>query len=128
MKWLTFEIQRAPGFRFNLIDLTLLLLLGSLAWWMQGAMPESTLFAVPLYVGLTFFLFCNIFRIGNRLERFWYLPFIPVAATCIHTGNEALMWWLVLLVFEPLKWGLIIHRYRRDDYRGAFAYRRDING
>ncbi len=122
MKWLTFKIQRQePGFRFNLIDLGLLLLLGALSLWLRGAMPESSLFAVPLYIGLSFFLFCNVFRIGNRLERIWYIPFAIAAAACIHLDNERMLWMLALFLFEPLKWGLIFHRYRRDDYHGAFA-------
>ena len=40
-------------------------------------MPDSNMYWLPPYVGLSFFLFCNVFRIGSRMEIFWYMPFNP---------------------------------------------------
>ncbi len=118
MKWLTFEIQREPGFRFNLIDLTLMAaLLATSASW-RALFPEKHLYLLPLYVGSSFFLFCNVFRIGNHLEPPWYLTF--VALTAYGFMQPEFPWLLLLTVCEALKWTLILYRMRRGPYVGAF--------
>ena len=120
MKWPTFKIRREPGFRFNLIDLGFIIFLGSLSSLLYYQVPDKSLFGIPLYLGLSFFLFCNVFRIGNRLEPFWYLPFTVVTGIGLYTFDMALLWWLVLLFLEPLKWVLIIHHIKKRRYRGIF--------
>jgi len=120
MKWLTFEVQRSPGFRFNLIDLLLILFLLGLAVALYLHVPGSSIFWVPPYLGLSFFLFCNIFRIGNRLEPWWYVPFFATAIYCLLAQDIMLFWWLILLGLEPLKWGLIVYHILRRPYHGAF--------
>jgi len=120
MNWLTFKIQRSPGFRFNLIDLLLILFLLSLAVTLYYLVHGSTIFWVPLYLGLSFFLFCNIFRIGNRLEPWWYIPFFLIAVYCLLIQDIILFWWLVVLFLEPLKWILILYHLFRRPYHGAF--------
>lgn len=118
MKWLTFEIQREPGFRLNLTDLILIAALvgASAAWW--AVFPAQYLFLLPIYVGASFFLFCNVFRIGNRTEVPWYLTF--VAITAYGFTVEEFPWTLLLCVGEGLKWSLIAWRIRRGPYVGAF--------
>jgi len=78
MRWRTFEIQREPGFRLNLIDLFLIVALvaASVAW--SIVFPYQYLFLLPIYVGGSFFLFCNVFRIGNRMEMPWYVTFVVI--------------------------------------------------
>ena len=118
MKWLTFEIQREPGFRLNLTDLILIAALAatSIAWW--SVMPDQHLYLLPLYVGGSFFLFCNVFRIGNRTEVPWYLAF--VAITVYGFRQPEFPWLLLLCVGEGMKWALIAYRIRRGPYVGAF--------
>lgn len=123
MKWLTFEVQRAPGFRLNLTDLALLLILCLLSLSVRMLLPESSLYVVPLYVGLSFFLFCNVFRIGIRLEAWWYVPFTAVAIYGVLSDDMATFWWAVLLFLEPLKWGLIVHRIRKGPYYGIMYHK-----
>ncbi|MEW6264220.1 MAG: hypothetical protein AB1641_14215 [Thermodesulfobacteriota bacterium] len=125
MKWLTFEIQRAPGFRFNLIDLGLITGLAGLSLLLYRLLPEETFFLIPLYVGFSFFLFCNVFRIGNALERVWYVVFILLAAYGLHRPDR--LWPLVLLVCEPLKASLILYRIIRGPYVGVFSPHRQGN-
>ena len=120
MNWLTFKIQQEPGFRFNLADFGFIVFLCALSALLLNQLPDKSLFWIPLYLGLSFFLFCNVFRIGNRLEPFWYIPFTIVAAACLYTLNLPLFWWLVLLFLEPLKWALIIYRIKAGQYRGVF--------
>ncbi len=120
MKWLTFRVQKAPGFRFNLTDLGLLLILLAVAAALYWYVPGRSLFAIPLYVGLSFFLFCNVFRIGNKLEPIWYVPFSVLAVYGVCTLDLRLFWLLLLCVIEPLKWGLITYRIVKGPYWGVF--------
>lgn len=123
MKWLTFEVQREPGFRFNLTDLifiALLLLISTVLYLL--AMPLLLVWLV-LYLGLSFFLFCNVFRIGNHLEPWWYIPFALVAVWGIGWQQLEWMWLIVLTVLEPWKWMLIAYRIRRGNYVGV-GYRK----
>jgi hypothetical protein len=118
MKWLTFEVQREPGFRFNLIDLTLITTLVAVSAGWYAVFPEQHLYLLPLYVGGSFFLFCNVFRIGNRMEPPWYLCF--VALTVYGFTQPEFPWLLLLIVCETLKWALIAYRIWRGPYYGAF--------
>jgi len=118
MRWeqfFTFKIQREAGFRFNLIDLCLILFLILASWLLYSIGQGGYLYLLPLYVGLSFFLFCNVFRIGNRIEPLWYIPF----AICVVLLNKQpiTLWWVILL--EPIKIGLIIYAIRREDYHGV---------
>lgn len=123
MKWLTFKVQQEAGFRFNLIDLIFIALLSAISLGLKIAVPDLSLFGIPLYVGFSFFLFCNVFRIGNRAEAWWYVPFAALAVSCIYTMRLDVFWWVVLLILEPLKAGLIIRAMRRCTYHGAFHQR-----
>ena len=118
MKWLTFKIQHEPGFRFNLLDLLLILALvaASAAW--HAVFPDQYLYLLPLYVGGSFFLFCNVFRIGNRMELPWYMTFIALAA--FGFTQPRFPWLMILTVCEALKWGLIGYRVRQGAYLGVF--------
>lgn len=118
MKWLTFDIQREPGFRFNLIDLLLIVTLVAMSVVWGTAFPEQHLYLLPLYVGISFFLFCNVFRIGNRLEMPWYLTFVAIAG--YGSTQSEFPWLLMLATCEPSKWALIGWRIWRGPYVGVF--------
>jgi len=98
----------------------LIMFLLSLAFALFMLLPGSSIYWVPPYMGLSFFLLCNIFRIGNRLEPWWYVPFFATAIYCLLVQDIVLFWWLVLLILEPLKWGLIVYHILRRHYHGAF--------
>ena len=72
-----------------------------------------------LYLGFTFFLFCNVFRIPHRLESFWFIPFVLLAVWGVGWGELVWMWWGILTVLEPWKWLLIIYHIRRGRYVGV---------
>lgn len=123
MKWLTFKIQRAPGFRFNLTDFILIAVLIAVTLGWRAVFPVQHLYLLPLYVGGSFFLFCNVFRIGNRMEVPWYLTFVVLT---VYGFSQAEFPWLLLLsVCEALKWGLIGYKIRRGPYVGAFQQQLD---
>ena len=119
MTWLTFRIQHEPGFRFILLDAVYILAALGLSAWVYSRFPGSSLFAIPLYIVFTFFLFCNVFRIGNLLEALWYVPFAGMAAYTLLQKDYELFWWLVLLVLEPWKGLLAAHQIVRGPYIGA---------
>ena len=119
MHWLTFRVQYAPGFRFNLTDLLFILLVAALSGWLYLRVPTSSLYGIPLYLLLSFFLYCNVFRIGNLLEALWYLPFAGMAVYTLSRGDFPQFWWWVLWVLEPWKWVLIAYRIWRGPYQGA---------
>lgn len=119
MKWRTFEIQREPGFRFNLIDLLLIAAILVVAWIGASFFPDHHLYLLPLYVGASFFLFCNVFRIGNRLEACWYVPFLVVTACALIEPNR--FWWIVLGICEPLRVVVVAYGIRTGSYRGILS-------
>lgn len=118
MKWRTFEIQRKPGFRFNLVDLSLIIVLLAVSAGWYSLFDDDYIYLLPLYVGGSFFLFCNVFRIGNRLEVSWSLAF--VALTAYGMNQPEFPWLLVLGVSEAIKWGLVAWQIWRGPYVGAF--------
>ncbi len=120
MKWRTFEVQRRePGFRLNLTDLIFIALLLSLGCGLYLFEMPLGLVALVLYLGLSFFLFCNVFRIGNKLEAWWYPPFVLVAGWGVGWQQLEPMWWIILCVLEPWKWLLIAYQIRSGNYVGA---------
>ncbi|PCJ59973.1 MAG: hypothetical protein COA79_09205 [Planctomycetota bacterium] len=121
MRWgpfLTFSVQKEAGFRFNLIDLGLICFLSITSWLLLPVLKEGYLFLIPLYIGYSFFLFCNVFRIGNKLEPFWYIPFSIALYLLIQKPN--LFWWIILPIFESLKFILITIKIKSGSYHGIF--------
>jgi len=110
-----------PGFRIDSVDIGFIMLLAMLAAALWMLMPYQGLQWLPLYLGSTFFLFCNVFRIGNRLEPLWYVPFTLVSVYCLYTLQISLFWQIVVWFLEPLKWALIVYRIIRGPYLGVFS-------
>ncbi len=120
MRWRT-SSGGAPGLRLSVLDCIVIGLLCLMAWLIQRAIPDQTLYLLPIYLGLTFFLFCNVFRIGNRLEAIWYIPFTIAAAYAVYSAQMGLLWSLVWWLFEPLKWLLVAYRVVKGPYVGVFS-------
>lgn len=118
MKWLTFKIQKEPGARFNLIDAILISAIIAVTFYASKYFGQNHYYLIPAYVGATFFLFCNVFRIGNNKEPIWYFTF--VALTLYYFGRPDLYWPRILMVCEPLKAALIGYMILRGEYRGIF--------
>jgi hypothetical protein len=110
-----------PGFRIDSVDIGFIALLAALTATLWVLMPYYGLQWLPLYLGTTFFLFCNVFRIGNRLEPLWYVPFTLVSIYCLYTLQISLLWQIVTWFLEPLKWALIVYRIVRGPYVGVFS-------
>jgi hypothetical protein len=118
MRQQIFKVKKTPGFRLNLMDIIFLLFLLAVSTGCKAAIPNSSLFWIPIYLAVSFFLFCNVFRIGNRLEPVWYVPFTLVACYGVYTMNMFVFWIIVLFFLEPLKWILIFIRMKKGPYVG----------
>ena len=120
MKRRIFNIKREPGFRLNIADALFIVFLFFIAYLCRIMLSDSSIFLIPLYLAYSFFLFCNVFRIGNRLEPYWYIPFTLLAAYFIYINNLFVFWLVVLFILEPFKWILIVRRIRQGSYVGVF--------
>ena len=118
MRWHLYRPRHEPGFRLTMIDIMVLGMVCLLCWLGKEAFSGHHIYLIPLYVGFSFFLFCNVIRIGNQLEVFWYIPFVVLS---IYGLNRPEIYWaLVLSVCEPLRGALIIYRLRQGNYVGVF--------
>lgn len=121
MKWLTFEVQRSSGIRFNITDFIFIIATVFLSLFIYDKTSIASLAIIPLYLVFSFFLFCNIFRIGHKLEIFWYIPFTILALFCLYILNLDFFWSGVLYILEPLKWLLILYKIINGPYFGIFS-------
>lgn len=101
-----------------MIDIMVLVSVCLLSRFAREAFSDHYLYLIPIYVGISFFLFCNIFRIGNKLEIVWYIPFVLLT---LHGMTDTDNYWLIVLaVCEPIRFALIACRLRKGKYVGAF--------
>ena len=121
MKWLTFETQLEPGFRVNLNDIILIVLALLFSIVLGFISSERGIFLLPVYIAITFFLFCNVFRIAWWHEIAWYIPFMITTYYALLYVEH--FWLLILGVFEPLKIVLIVYRVKRGPYVGIMYKR-----
>ena len=123
MNWKTFKTEKKPGFRFNLIDIIFILTITAITVLLFHITDKTEISFIPMYIGFTFFLFCNVFRIGNKLEALWYIPFTLFSVYSINEMNIRLFWLGTLFIFEPFKILIFLHCIKSDSYIGAFYER-----
>lgn len=120
MKFLTFDVQKEPGFRFNLTDLIFLILLGLSSVLIHHFYGTFySLYLLPLYIGFTFFLFCNVFRVGRSLELIWIVSFLLITVISHYFFEQK--WFgmsaLTSSLFQAIQ--VLIH-IRTESYKGIF--------
>jgi hypothetical protein len=118
MKWLTFKYRYEPGVRINLMDILLLFVVSLASYILYLIIPEPRVFLMPLYIGVTFFLFCTVFKVTWYDEVFWYLPFAIIMPYALL--NVENFWFFILAVFEPIRAAVVIHRMKKGPYVGIF--------
>jgi hypothetical protein len=118
MKWLTFKQRLEPGLLINLMDILLLCLVSSISFIIYIIIPEPRIFFLPLYIGMTFFLFCTVFRVTWYDEVFWYLPFMIIMPYAVIKIDN--FWIFILCIFEPVRATIIVHRMIKGPYVGIF--------
>ncbi len=109
-----FEQRREPGFRCNIADLAMLSASLVASAWLHGQSfgPVAWL---PAYVTATFFVFCNVTRIGRLQEGSWAV--VAVAACGTALAFDLPFWPWVLSVSLPatvvvVAWARATGRYR----------------
>jgi len=119
MKFQIFKVQKEKGFRINLVDIIfILLLMGASSYIYKTVETMGYYFLLPLYVGFTFFLFCNVFRLKTKDEMLWTLFFIAITTI---TLNFFEAYWVLLTIFISFLFQLllIIRNFRSEGYRGV---------
>ena len=123
MSLLTFKVQKEPGFRFNLTDLIFIILLVITSISIYNSYGRYySLYLLPLYVGSTFFLFCNVFRVGTRLELVWIVSFLLISIASHHFFSE--QWLEVSAICSSAVQAIEIFLHTSSkNYRGLFHER-----
>jgi hypothetical protein len=114
-----FEQRKEPGFRLNVADLALVafcLGVSGYLWNVSDGLPVAL---VPAHVVATFFLFCNVFRIGRRQEFTWIAAY---GATIFATvWMDLPFWWTVLPISTACTAAAVAWGWASGSYRGIGA-------
>lgn len=113
-----------PGFRLNLGDIFFIVFMSLVTFvsYILG-LPETISF-LPLFVTLSFFLFCNVFRIGTTLEIVWViftLPYVLWMITC-NTGIITLYLPSCILIVLLTILSMFLGWYRGYNYEMVAYY------
>lgn len=108
------------GFRFSWTDALVLAVGAALTWALWQPVGQFALL-VPVTL-VHFFLFCNVFRVGNRRELLWTGVFVANFTSWVYFA--AFSWWGVLVVQAPVTLGIVVAAVRDSRYHGVFSRRR----
>ena len=120
-----------PGFRISATDVAFLVaaaILGAAAFVAAAWLPAfgdllRTVGVLVLYVPATFFLYCNVFRVGRRREYLWVAWFLAnCLASVLAVGELRLAWVLPAGIAATVV--IIATEMRRGDYHGVRLRRR----
>lgn len=116
-----FGIERAPGFRLNLTDLLVIAACVAASWWIRTDGSGFPLWWVPAYTAASFFLFCNVLRVGTLLELPWVAALALGCGLCLGADWHPAT---VLLLGEPVRllvawWSVRIGWYRGVGWRAV---------
>ena len=116
-----FDVQKEKGFRINLVDMLFIaLLIGSSVYIYTQLGNLGYYFLLPLYVGFSFFLFCNVFRLKTRDEMIWTFLFLTIVSiTFEHFPNS----WVIYTIGASfvIQAVLIVFHVGSEGYRGVGA-------
>lgn len=110
-KW--WNPRRPAGFRLSLRDAIVIAACAPVTWLLWQWLGQLALLC-PVVLG-HFFLFCNVFRPGNRSELVWAGVFMVNVCAWTWLGFN---WWYVLLSQTPVTLAVITFAFRRTDYHG----------
>jgi len=109
MKLLIFKRQKEAGFRINVVDIVFILLLCLFSWYIYSLVQSyAFLYLLPLYVGFTFFLFCNVFRVSSKIEIIWTTYFVTISLITFYFFKEN--WTLITFSSSFMFTGFLIMR------------------
>jgi hypothetical protein len=85
MRFRIYRSQQEPGFRLSLADLAIGVAMVTTSYVLVGTTAWE-LAPLPIHAYLTFFCFCNIFRIGRKQEVVWWVVAFLVLEFRLWTG------------------------------------------
>lgn len=110
--------RRAWGFRCTRADLFVIVLAVLSAVSLCSLLPALSL--LVFFVIVHFFLFCNVFRVGEALELVWSGVFVASVAAGVTLG---LAWWIVLALPFGCTLLVIARSLKSPDYHGIGCQR-----
>ena len=116
-----FDVQKEKGFRINVLDMIfIVLLIGSSVAIYAYIGTLGYYFLLPLYVGFTFFLFCNVFRLRTRDEMIWTFLFLTIVSITFEYFPDS---WIVYTIEASfcIQVILIVFHVGSEGYRGVWA-------
>jgi len=120
MKIQIFKVQKEKGFRINLVDIIFILLLILSSFYIYEKVNDiGYYFLLPLYVGFTFFLFCNLFRLRTKDEILWVFFFLISSLLTMQYFENHWVLYTILLSFS-FQSILIMRHFRSEGYRGIW--------
>lgn len=123
MKIQIFKVQKEKGFRINLVDILFILLLILSSFYIYHEVNGmGYYFLLPLYIGFTFFLFCNLFRLRTKDEMLWTLFFLISTLTTMQFFENNWVLYTILFSFS-FQSILIMRHFRSEGYRGIWYKR-----
>ena len=117
--------KRPAGFRFSIWDAVIVAVMAILTWrlWLVS---ELLVWLCPMTAG-HFFLFCNVFRVGNRAELIWAIALLTNVAFWVFFGT--LDWVVIMWIQAPVTIAVIVWAILQKDYHGfGWTLRRRCGG
>jgi hypothetical protein len=111
--------SRPWGFRFSRSDLVVVLI-GLFVIW-HAALWHSDLAILTGFVLGHFFLYCNVFRVGERAELAWGTLLLMNVTICGLLADGS--WWVVLPLQCVVTALIIVRALMSPDYHGAWCQR-----
>lgn len=107
--------KNGPGFRCSRLDLPVIVISILVAFLAYSWIGQWAL-VLPVVLG-HFFLFCNVFRIGNRLEYVWAGIFLVNVS--VWTFLDDLDWLRIMIWQSPVTLLILFIAVRRSNYHGV---------
>jgi len=116
-----FKVQKEKGFRINLVDIVFILLLIGFSIFIYTYLGDlGYYFLLPLYVGFSFFLFCNVFRLRTKDEMIWTFLFLMIVGITFYFFPNN---WVIYTISSSfiIQTVLIVLDIGSEEYRGVGA-------
>jgi len=116
-----FKVQKEKGFRINVVDVIFILLLIASSVFIYSYLGDlGYYFLLPLYVGFSFFLFCNVFRLRTKDEMIWTFLFLTIVGVTFNLFPNN---WVLYTISSSflIQAVLIVLHVGSEGYRGVGA-------
>jgi len=114
-------IQKEKGFRISIVDVVFILLLIASSVFIYTYLGDlGYYFLLPLYVGFSFFLFCNVFRLRTKDEMIWTFLFLTIVGVTFNLFPNN---WVIFTISSSflIQAILIVLHVGSEGYRGVGA-------